>query len=177
MLIRRLLLIVCMSAGAILLSQFPEFFQQYLQRLGGRLDEINLQVAQLDERAAAAGLDRYDYIRKFIGNGDPVIRREGRHLVDLVGRQVVLSQAYDALENAPPPMWAVRFAQHYDQNTAAAAMRIYRPAVSLSVEGAVYAAVGLLLGALVFVVLSTLVPRRRARSEPAGPYGGDRRNF
>src|SRR3546814_16415972 len=96
--IRRLLLLACMLVGAVLLSQFPEFFQQYMQRLGGRLDEIDLQVAQLDERAAAAGLDRYDYTRKFIGNGDPVIRREGRHLVGLGGRQVVLSRAYDARE-------------------------------------------------------------------------------
>ena len=51
-LIDRLLCVV----GAVLCSQLPEFIQQYLQRLGGHLDEARRQLDQFREVAAKSGL-------------------------------------------------------------------------------------------------------------------------
>ena len=39
-------------AGALTLSQAPEFAQQYRQRLGGALDELRRVVADFDADAA-----------------------------------------------------------------------------------------------------------------------------
>ena len=44
--------------GAILFSQLPEFFQQYLQRLGGHLDEARRQLEQFRQ------LDTYRHTGK-----------------------------------------------------------------------------------------------------------------
>ena len=56
--------LICAAA----LTQVPTFHQQYLQRLGGHVDELARQVAALDERAEKVGTDRYGYIRDFVGN-------------------------------------------------------------------------------------------------------------
>ena len=75
---------------AVLLSQAPSFYQQYLQRLGGALDELTVQVEALDARAMDAGMERYQYIRHFQGNDDAVIQGEGDAMVALVSRHVML---------------------------------------------------------------------------------------
>ncbi|TAG29309.1 MAG: DUF2937 family protein, partial [Verrucomicrobia bacterium] len=43
-------------AGAVGFSQAPEFFQQYLQRLGGHLDEARLVLARFQGVASESGL-------------------------------------------------------------------------------------------------------------------------
>ena len=40
------------------MAQFPEFSQQYVQRLGGAVDELRIVVADFDASAQAAGLTR-----------------------------------------------------------------------------------------------------------------------
>ena len=42
--------VLCVG-GAVTVSQAPEFIQQYLQRLGGRLDEARRQLSQFDDVA------------------------------------------------------------------------------------------------------------------------------
>jgi len=39
-------------------SQIPEFAQQYRQRLGGAIDELNRMIAQFDSEAAGQSLTR-----------------------------------------------------------------------------------------------------------------------
>ena len=45
-------------AGAASFSQFPEFSQQYIQRMGGAVDELSRFVAEFDADAAELGLSR-----------------------------------------------------------------------------------------------------------------------
>ena len=45
-------------AGAVGLSQFPEFSQQYAQRLGGAVDELARVVEDFDADASDVGLNR-----------------------------------------------------------------------------------------------------------------------
>ena len=45
-------------AGSVSLSQFPEFSQQYLQRLGGAVDELSATVEAVDKSAAETGATR-----------------------------------------------------------------------------------------------------------------------
>ena len=43
-------------AGGVSLSQFPEYSQQYIQRLAGAVDELTLFVEGFDADATSVGL-------------------------------------------------------------------------------------------------------------------------
>lgn len=45
-------------AGAAACSQYPEFSQQYIQRLAGQVDALSVVVADFDRSAGANGLTR-----------------------------------------------------------------------------------------------------------------------
>ena len=55
-------------AGAVALSQFPEFSQQYLQRLSGAVDELRTQVVAFDTLATAAGITREEALAELDGS-------------------------------------------------------------------------------------------------------------
>ena len=55
---RRTVAIVGGAALAVVLSQFPEYAQQYTQRLGGAVDELRRQTQSFDQDAAEGGLTR-----------------------------------------------------------------------------------------------------------------------
>lgn len=154
--------------GAIILSQFPEFFQQYTQRLGGRLDEVSAQVTALEIRAAEAGKDLPGYLRGFLLHRDVDVRREGMHLRSLVERRATLANAYEALTGAGSLWRAPRFAEHVDWEVAYATMSVYRPAVPVTSESAVYTGAGFGAGALIFLVILGLWggPERRGARPP-----------
>jgi hypothetical protein len=152
-------------AGAVLLSQFPEFFQQYTQRLGGRYDEVSAQVSGLEKRAAEAGKDVDGYLRGFLLNRDVDVRREGLELRSLVDRRAALGEAYQALTGSDRWWRARAFARHVDWNIATSTLTAYQPAVPVTAEAAVYAGSGFGAGALIFLLILGLwgPERRKAR--------------
>lgn len=152
-------------AGAAGLSQFPEFFQQYLQRLGGRLDQAVVQrdriVAAANEHALAAA----DYVRRLSEHADPVVRSEGRNAAAALADAGRLQAMHDALAGASPLTRPVVFARDFDADLARATWEAFVPAVPLSAEALIYAAAGLLLG-LALVALAErafVTPFRRRR--------------
>lgn len=54
-------------AGAAGLSQFPEFSQQYLQRLAGQVDALAEVTAEFDASATEAGLNREEALASMSG--------------------------------------------------------------------------------------------------------------
>ena len=56
----RILALVSGLIGALSLSQYPEFSQQYLQRLSGAVNELRLIVEDFDASADRAGMTRQD---------------------------------------------------------------------------------------------------------------------
>jgi Protein of unknown function (DUF2937) len=150
--------------GAVLLSQFPEFFQQYVQRLGGRLDEVTRQVTALDQRAAEAGTSTPLYLRDFILNRDPQVQREGQALQGLVERRVVLAEDYKALTGSDRWWRAGRFATNFDWDVAATTFRVYEPAVPVTAEAAIYAGAGCGTGMAIFLLVFGLRRRRPDRA-------------
>jgi hypothetical protein len=148
--------------GAVLLSQFPEFFQQYVQRLGGRLDEVTRQVAALDQRAEEAAKNTPDYIRGLLLHGDADVRREGLALQSLVQRSAALAEAFQALTGADGWWRAGSFVEHFDWDVASASFDDYRPAVPVTTEAAVYAGSGFGSGAILYLLTLGRLGRRRA---------------
>lgn len=150
--------------GALLLSQFPEYFQQYVQRLGGRLDEVASQVTALDKRAAEAGTSTPLYLRDFILNRDPQVRREGQELQALVRRRVVLADDYRALTGSDRWWRAGRFVEHFDWDVAATTFRAYEPAMPVTPESGIYAGAGFGTGMVLFLLIFGLRRRKGARA-------------
>ena len=154
-------------AGALLLAQFPEFFQQYTQRLGGRLDEVTRQVAALETRAAEADKDSRSYVAGFLENPDADVRREGRALAALPRRELRLRQAYEALTGAGRGWRAKSFVEHFDWDIAQTTAAAYAPAMPVTAESAVYAGAGFGTGAVLFWTFFGLRRKPRGKTERA----------
>ena len=153
--------------GAGLGAQAPEFAQHYLQRLAGAADSLAEQVDALDARAAAQGLNRFDYVRRFLSNADRAIRAEGEALSDLLGRKLETDTALEALRGAPPLLRPWTMLRHLNPGVALATGRDFVPAVPLTSSGAIHAGAGFGIGAVLALLLVLVFRRRkRARIEP-----------
>ena len=133
--------------GAGLLAQFPAFFQQYLQSLGGRLDPAELQEARVLAAAEQHGLTVEDYLTRFAEAPDPAIQDGGEIAASLLSDAQHLRQALSALSEATGLERPFAFAEHVDPAILSATAERFGPALPFSFEGLVYAALGLLLGA------------------------------
>lgn len=136
--------LVC-AAGAALFSQAPEFMQQYLQRLGGHLDEARRQLAQFQAVAARAGLSLDQFARYTAGNADSRLARLGPVIQGAARRVNALAADQAAIRGAT--LWSrpFVFVAHADPKILRATWGVFRPAVPTTLEGLVYAAAGLLL--------------------------------
>ncbi len=130
--------------GAVAFSQAPEFMQQYLQRLGGHLDEARRQLQQFQEAAARSGLTLNQLIAQTNASAEPAVSKLGGVMSGTVARVNELAAAQSALEHAT--LWdrPFVFLHQVDPGIARATWAIFRPAVPTTPEGLVYALVGIL---------------------------------
>ncbi len=131
--------------GAALAAQMPEFMQQYLQRLGGHLDEARRQLEQFQQTARASGLTFEGLVADTSAQRDPAVARLGRVMAAASARVDALAAADRALHQAS--LWARPFVffRHLDWGIARATWADYRPALPTTLEGLLYAAAGLVL--------------------------------
>ncbi len=152
-------------AGALASSQFPEFSQQYVQRLGGAVDALSVVVADFDASAAAADLSREEALAQMQGTAFLEARR-----VDITrtfARHETLKDDLVAMQGAGPFMRAYHAARLTDAQIAQAAWGAFQPAVPLGFAGLTFAAVGFVLGAFCLGALMRLLAwplRRRGRA-------------
>ncbi|RFP88086.1 DUF2937 family protein [Rhodobacteraceae bacterium 63075] len=132
-------------AGAAGLSQFPEFSQQYTQRLGGAVDELGRFVAEFDTDAATLGLSREDALGELASGGE-MGRARAETVSSTIDRHDRLSADLAALQEAGPFTRAYELRRFTDTEIAARAWQAYKPALPMTFEGAVFAGVGLLGG-------------------------------
>jgi hypothetical protein len=136
--------ILCV-AGAVLFSQFPEFMQQYLQRLEGHLDEARLTVDRFRAAAAQSGMSLDQLVAGTAQNPDPSMGRLGGVIQAAVARVAELTSADAALRGASVVGRPFVFIAHMDRGIARATLAIYKPAVPTTVEGLAYAGLGIVL--------------------------------
>jgi len=158
--------------GAVLFSQGPEFMQQYLQRLGGHLDEARRHLATFEHTAAQAGLTLDRFIVQTAANADPAVARLGGVMTDATSRVASLQSAHDALLQASLWTRPFVFVRHLDLGIGRAAAAAYQPAIPTTVEGLIYALIGLLaMLALYHLVLKSVITVlgrcRQAQQAPA----------
>jgi hypothetical protein len=131
------------AVGAVLFSQLPEFFQQYLQRLGGHLDEARRQLEQFRQTAAASGLTLDRLIAQARAQADPAMARLGQVMADTSDRVGQLAASERALRGASAWSRPFVFLRHVDPAIAHATWAVFRPAVPTTFEGLAYALFGM----------------------------------
>ncbi|MCV2866470.1 DUF2937 family protein [Defluviimonas sp. WL0075] len=151
-------------AGALALSQFPEFSQQYLQRLAGKVDALDRVAAEFDASAQAAGMDREQALVSLSGNAFA-----GLHQSDMRSTFTELDRLRSdlALLRAAGPVERTLLPHRFlDVETFAATWGDFQPAVPATTAGVATGAMGYVGGwALVSILMSILTTpfRRRAR--------------
>jgi len=156
----------CVAAAA-LGAQGPEFMQQYLQRLGGQLDEGRRQLESWRQVARSLGLSLEELISRYGANADPAVVRGGTVVHNLVARVEELAATETALRQASLWMRPWVFLRHLDWGTAQATWAAYRPALPTTLEGLSYAAAGLVMAIAFYHGLIRPVARRCARQASA----------
>lgn len=152
--------------GAIIVSQFPEFTQQYTQRLGGQVEALSVVIADFDRSAGRAEMSRDEALASMGGSVFMENRRlDMRRTID---RHVRLSADQIALRTATPLQRLTMPNRLTDTDLARATWADFVPAMPLSIAGMISGFVGFIGGYLaVTAVLRVLLwPfRRRGKKE------------
>lgn len=121
--------------GTIAFSQIPEFMQQYLQRLGGHLNEARRQLAQFRNVAEQSGITLDRLITQTGTNADPAVARLGGVMTGAIDRVDELQAAQQAIVDAS--IWERPFVylRNLDPEIARATWAVFKPAVPTTVEG------------------------------------------
>lgn len=157
-------------AGAVALSQFPEFSQQYLQRLSGAVDELRDIVLDFDATAARAGLTREEALADL--SASAFQSELQATLAGRIGRYEALSADYAALRAAEPLERLTQLHRFADPDIARRTWEDFRPAVPVTSEGLICAGIGFGAGWLTVSLLLGLLSRvGRRRPTPAARGG------
>jgi hypothetical protein len=132
MLARRLALAIALLAGLIG-SQGPEFAQQYRQRLGGALEELNRIVSEFDAEAQRQDLTPAEALKRLEGNSDPLARERGEDTGKAIARADRLNAQLQAMNSAGPLTRLYVVATRFDSELARSALDNYAPAEPLSI--------------------------------------------
>jgi hypothetical protein len=133
------------TLGAAGFAQFPAFFQQYLQRLGGMLDQARLDVARLLKDAQSQGQTLETYLEELRATGSSAAAGTADRELDRVDTVKDLEAAYNTLTLADPLERPTAFMVHFDPRVAEETMKAFQPAVPVTSEAMVYAGVGMLI--------------------------------
>lgn len=158
-------------AGAVMaagLSQFPEFSQQYLQRLGGATDEVHAIAEKFRADAQAANLTVEAALASYDDSENAFLAARGLSMREVIDRDRWLTAHMAAMSDPAGYNKLVAFAWSRDDAIARATLENYRPALPLTFEGAAYAGLGFLIGFFLFRLPAMILAPRR-RSAPAQP--------
>ena len=138
----RALSLIAGIAGGTASAQFPEFSQQYLQRLSGAVDELATVVADFDRSAANAGLNRETALTELSGT----VFLDGRQ-VDMrrtITRYERLKAERTALADSTALTRLFAAPRVADEEIARRTWEDYKPAIPTTGEGLGFAAAGFL---------------------------------
>jgi hypothetical protein len=147
----RPLIFICALGGGACTSQFPEFSQQYLQRLGGQQDAL-IQITQdFDASAVASGLTREGALMELSGSEF----REA-HRADMETAFARLSRVESDLTllRAAGPIERMLLPHRFrDAQTLEATWADFKPAVPLTVSGLIAAGIGFVVSWIALSVI------------------------
>ncbi len=140
----RILAVIGGVSGAAGLSQFPEFSQQYLQRLAGKVDALSAVVADFDASAARSELTRDAALLQLTGTTFLTDRQSDMRRT--IASHDRLSADLNTLRAATPLARLTMPQRLGDPEILVAAWSDFRPAIPATLDGAVSAGVGYVAG-------------------------------
>ena len=161
---KRILVLVISLFGAGAFAQFPEFSQQYLQRLGGAVQALDEVLGDFDASAQKLGLTRFQALEQMQGTAFVEAQKADMERVFL--RHATLSADYAAMREAGPFMRVYHARRMGDPELLRGTAGDFVPALPLSFAGAVFAGVGLVLGWLAARLLLVLLSGFFRRKTP-----------
>jgi hypothetical protein len=165
---------VVLVAGTVVGGCLPGFAAQYRQRVGGRLDQVEIDLQpfrEIAERFHGGSLDAL--IQHHLRSPDNTFHAEGQAIQAMVNSEAALRRMFDALQGSVFEQ-LVYLAAHSDRGIARATWDSFIPAFNLEASSIIIAVtVGLLLW-LLFIglwrgvgMLLASPPRRRPISRGA----------
>jgi hypothetical protein len=142
---RRLALAIAVLAGLIG-SQGPEFAQQYRQRLGGALEELNRIVSEFDAEIRGQNLTRAEGLKRLEDNDEPLAHERGEDMAKAIERAKRLNQQIQAMNSAGPLMRLYVVASTFDPEIVSSTLDNYEPAEPLSLSALTAGGLGALWG-------------------------------
>jgi hypothetical protein len=169
MILRALALVGGLIGGGTA-AQFPEYAQQYTQRLGGAVDALAEVVADFDASAAAEGLTRDQALAEM--RGTDFIERRRADMARTFDRYDQLRADLAILQTSGPFMRAYHATRLTDGDVARAAMATFEPAIPVNFAGLTFAGSGFVAGLVAIWAFLKIVlwPFRRNRRR-AGTAG------
>jgi hypothetical protein len=148
-------------AGAAGLSQYPEFAQQYTQRLAGQVQALEVVVEDFDATAERSGLSRDAALAEMTGT--TFLADRGADMGRTITRYEGLQADYTRLTEASSFQKILMPHRLADGETFRGTLGDYKPAVPLTVAGAVTTGLGFLGGWLIIGMLiwAVTAPFRR----------------
>jgi hypothetical protein len=151
--VRQSLVFALALAGGVTTSQLPEFSQQYRQRIGGAIEELERVVAEFDADAAENGMTREQALDVHARATEPLFRSRGESIHVTIERyQTLLRQQADF--EARSPLFQPLVLADSDPVTLAGTWRDFRPAVPVTTAGLVWGAAGWAFAALLLSLVA-----------------------
>lgn len=163
--------IITVTAGlfaAACVSQFPEFTQQYTQRLAGQVEALSVVISDFDASALRAEMTREQALASM--GGSTFLDNRRRDMRKTISRHDGLRDDLAYLRDATPMQRLIMPHRVADTQLAKATFDDYIPALPLSVEGLISGAAGYLIGYSVLAAFLHFLawPFRRARRQKKG---------
>jgi hypothetical protein len=162
MLIRRLALFFAMIFGLIG-AQFPEYAQQYRQRLGGAIDELNAIIARFDADAAQNGLSEQEGITRLQHNPDIFVQSRGAQMTEILARRDKLSRQAEIYTDGGTVKRLWELAAQADPAIAWRAYESFEPGVPVTTEGLISSLIGFVIGGALIRLLGWPIERHHRR--------------
>jgi hypothetical protein len=153
-------------AAALAVGQAPEFAQQYRQRLGGAIEEMQAVVTRFDEDAARSGLSRDEALALYGASAEAFFRDRGTSMREAIARYESLVAQVQRMGAMEPIVRPLALMRGYDDRLMRGAWRDFEPALPITPHGLAWAASGFGIGALMTMALARLLGfgRRRRRA-------------
>lgn len=163
----RILALASGIATAMGASQFPEYSQQYMQRLSGAVQELSNVVADFDADAAALQLTRQEALDD-LSKGSTIGEARALSMSRVFKRHARLSEDLDQLTGRTVLERAFTPWRFTEATLARETFDVFRPAMPLTTEGIGFAAMGLAVGYAWIVVLFAGLGRFFRRKNATG---------
>lgn len=157
--------------AAFLFFQFPLFIQQYKLQLIGHVQELQWQVASMQERALKTEKTLDQYIQKFIDHPDTDFSEQGESMKLVFNRWNTLSNALFQITHASIFTRPMHFLRTLQWDIFASTADTFEPGFFLNLESLLYALMGMIVGHSLFLFLANflkkLFPTKKELSDQA----------